>query len=178
MVHADRFETPRLHLRPIAVDDVDLLVGLDSDPEVMRFLTGWPTTRGEVEEIIRACLGCRWVAFDRRSTEFVGWYGLVPRDGRVFEIGYRLARRWWGQGRASEGVRTLITEAFTERGASAVIGHTMAVNLASRRVMERCGMRHVRTFHLEWEDPLPGSDQGEVEYAVSAEEWQGKQLRS
>jgi RimJ/RimL family protein N-acetyltransferase len=45
----------------------------------------------------------------------------------------------------------------------------MAVNLASRRVMERCGLRHVRTFHLDWPEPIAGSDQGEVEYELLRE---------
>jgi RimJ/RimL family protein N-acetyltransferase len=46
------FETSRLCLRPIEWKDVDLLVELDNDPEVMRFLTGRPSTREEVENAI------------------------------------------------------------------------------------------------------------------------------
>jgi RimJ/RimL family protein N-acetyltransferase len=42
----------------------------------------------------------------------------------------------------------------------------MAVNLRSRRVMEKAGLRHVRTFHLVWEDPIPGFEHGEVEYEI------------
>jgi RimJ/RimL family protein N-acetyltransferase len=51
------FETDRLVLRPITVDDVDLLVDLDSDPEVMRYLTGRPSRRLEIETVIRDRLG-------------------------------------------------------------------------------------------------------------------------
>jgi hypothetical protein len=42
----------------------------------------------------------------------------------------------------------------------------MAVNAGSRRVLERAGLRYVRTFHLDWADPLPGAEHGEVEYAL------------
>ena len=42
----------------------------------------------------------------------------------------------------------------------------MAVNTRSRAVMERCGLRHVRTFHLDFDDPIPGSEEGEVEYEL------------
>lgn len=35
------------------------------------------------------------------------------------------------------------------------------------------GLRHVRTFHLEFDDPIPGTECGEVEYAVTADEWTG-----
>jgi RimJ/RimL family protein N-acetyltransferase len=49
----------------------------------------------------------------------------------------------------------------------------MAVNLASRRVMSKAGLRHLRTFHVDFADPLPGSDAGEVEYAITRDEWLG-----
>jgi RimJ/RimL family protein N-acetyltransferase len=47
----------------------------------------------------------------------------------------------------------------------------MAVNTASRRVMEKAGMRLVRTFHQEWPDKIPGDEHGDVEYAITREEW-------
>ena len=53
----------------------------------------------------------------------------------------------------------------------------MAVNSGSRRVMERAGPRYVRTFHLEWEHPLPGTEHGEVEYAVTRDEWAAARVR-
>jgi hypothetical protein len=42
---------------------------------------------------------------------------------------------------------------------------------ASRATMAAADLRYVRTFHLDWEDPLPGSELGEVEYAISREQW-------
>jgi RimJ/RimL family protein N-acetyltransferase len=47
----------------------------------------------------------------------------------------------------------------------------MTVNERSRRVMAKAGLHYVRTFHLQWDDPIPGTEQGEVEYEVRAEEW-------
>lgn len=47
----------------------------------------------------------------------------------------------------------------------------MAVNAASRATMTSVGMQHVRTFHLNFDEPLPGSELGEVEYAISREQW-------
>ena len=47
----------------------------------------------------------------------------------------------------------------------------MAVNAGSRRVMEKAGLRYERTWHEHVDDPLPGSDLGEVEYVVTREEW-------
>jgi len=47
----------------------------------------------------------------------------------------------------------------------------MAVNARSRAVMERCGMSHTRTFHLDFDDPLPGTEEGEVEYEITRDDW-------
>jgi RimJ/RimL family protein N-acetyltransferase len=47
----------------------------------------------------------------------------------------------------------------------------MAVNGASRRVMEKAGLRYVRTFHQPWPDRIEGDEQGDVEYALTREEW-------
>ena len=160
-------ETDRLALRPITMDDVDLLVTLDSDPEVMRYLTGGkPSTREDVEPIIRRSIGHRWIAFERETGEFLGWFGLVPSVEGEFEVGYRLRRAAWGRGLATEGTRALIDLAFNERRARRVFAQTMAVNARSRAVMERCGMTYARTFHLDFDDPIEGTELGEVEYEI------------
>jgi RimJ/RimL family protein N-acetyltransferase len=159
--------TERMVLRPVTLDDVDALVALDGDPEVMRYLSGGrPTPRDEVIDTIRENIHCRWIAARRPTNDFVGWFGLVPTGSAEYAIGYRLRRATWGCGLATEGARALIALAFTELGAHRICAETMAVNLRSRRVMERCGMRHVRTFHLEWHDPIPGTEFGEVEYEL------------
>ena len=164
------FETARLSLRPVTRQDVDLLLELDRDPEVMRFLTGRPSTRREVQQVVRERQGSQWVAFKKVTGAFVGWFGLIRDEDDGCDIGYRLARRWWGQGLATEGMQALIAAAFAD-GAQRVTAQTMAVNRRSRSVMERCGMRYVRTYHLEWDDPLPGTEEGEVEYELTLDLW-------
>ena len=81
--------TPRMTLRRFTSDDVDLLVDLDSDPEVMRFLTGRATERDEIRELwmprilaaYRRNPGFgRWAAQLRESGEFLGWFGLRIDD--------------------------------------------------------------------------------------------------
>ena len=58
-----------------------------------------------------------------------------------------------------------------EAAASAVLTFLITEHQPSRRVMTKLGMRHVRTDHRQWDDPLPGSEQGEVVYEVSHGEW-------
>ena len=151
----------------------------------MRFINGGrPTPRAEIEsEVLPAFLGYYerfagygfWAAVERTSGQFLGWFHLRPAPdappGEV-ELGYRLRRAAWGKGYASEGSRALIDKAFRELGAERVFADTMTVNVASRRVMEKAGLKYVRTFHLEWEEEIEGTAEGDVEYALTRAEWE------
>ena len=90
------------------------------------------------------------------------------------ELGYRLRRSAWGRGLASEGSRALVDHAFRVLGARRVVAETMAVHTASRRVMEKDGLRLVRTFRADWPDAIPGDEHGDVEYALTREEWEAQ----
>jgi len=52
-----------------------------------------------------------------------------------------------------------------------IFAETMTVNAASRATMTAVGLQHVRTFHAHWDEPISGSDLGEVGYAISREQW-------
>jgi RimJ/RimL family protein N-acetyltransferase len=176
-------QTARIRLVPLSDDHVEHEVELDADPEVMRYL-GHARTRQEVEVVHRRRLAAAttvaglgfWVGFV--DGVFVGWWILEPPqradqgpvDGQA-ELGYRLLRRYWRRGFASEGARELIRHGFEDLGLVRIFAETMAVNEASRATMAAVGMRYVRTFDQIWEQPLPGSDLGEVEYAITREQW-------
>ena len=163
-----------MRMRPITLDDVELLLDLNSDPAVMRFLTGGPARpRAEVEAAVRLALGNRWLGFDRASGAFIGWFGIRPSgDGAERELGYRLRQAAWGKGLATEGSLALIGIAFADLGSARIWAQTMTVNKRSRRVMERCGLRYVRTFFGDFGEPIDGSDQGDVEYELTRAEWE------
>lgn len=117
-----------------------------------------------------------WAGFVK--DEFVGWWLLEPaaRDDQgpvagQAELGYRLLRRYWRQGLASEGARELIRHGFEDLSLARIFAETMAVNAASRATMVAVGMQHMRTFYLAFDEPLPGAEQGEVEYAISRSAW-------
>jgi RimJ/RimL family protein N-acetyltransferase len=182
--------TERLQLVPLSDDHLEHEVELDSDPEVMRYL-GRARTRAEVEEQHRLRVAAAkivdglgfWVGFV--DGQFVGWWILQPPEradqGPVegqAELGYRILRRHWRKGLASEGARELIRHGFEDLALRRIFAETMAVNAGSRATMAAVGMRHVRTFHQHWEEPIPGSELGEVEYAISREEWQERLARS
>jgi RimJ/RimL family protein N-acetyltransferase len=157
------FETERLALRPLLETDAGAVLGLQDDPEVMRYLDPSP--------LERFYTGGFYAALEKESGGFIGWFALEPKAVGEYEIGWRLHRWAWGRGYATEGAAALLHKGFTDLGASRVYAETMAVNARSRRVMDRIGLRHTRTFFVEWPDPLPGSDQGEVEYALTRAEY-------
>lgn len=176
--------TERLLLRRFTPSDVDNLVALDGDPAVMRYLTGGRgTPREEVERDVlpgylaydRPDPGYGFFAMiERASGRFVGWLHLRPDEGAPPdepELGYRLRADAWGRGYATEASLAVLRHGFTELGARRVVAETMAVNSASRRVMEKCGLRYVRTFFQDWPDRIEGDEQGDVEYAVDREVW-------
>jgi len=180
-------ETTRLVMRRFTVEDVDLLVDLDADPAVVRYVTGGaPTPRDEVEhEWLPAFLAAYergdgygfWAAEEKPSRVFVGWFHLRPAAGMPRdepELGYRLVRSAWGRGLASEGARALVDHAFADLGARRVVAECMAVHTASLRVMEKAGLRFVRAFQQQWPVRIDGDEHGDVEYALTREEWSAR----
>jgi RimJ/RimL family protein N-acetyltransferase len=172
-------ETERLLLRRFTESDVGNLHDLDGDPEVMRFVNGGrPVSRDVIREqtlprFLRAYERFEgfgvWAAIERSTGEFVGWFEFYPRKDagpEEIELGYRLRRSAWGKGYAT---------GFTELGVQRVVAETMAVNAASRRVMEKGGLKYVRTFHQEWPERIEGDEHGDVEYALTKVDW-GRQV--
>ena len=177
-------ETLRLVLRQFTPGDVARITDLDSDPQVMFHITGGRATPADEvrDEVLPYWLafydrpgGFGFWAAEDRSGEFLGWFHFRPHgdpDPRGVELGYRLRKQVWGHGYATEGSRALIHHGFAELGVPRVYAEAMAVNVASVRVMEKSGLRYVRTFHADWPDKIPGDEHGDVEYALTVREWQ------
>ncbi|MGZ4680745.1 MAG: GNAT family N-acetyltransferase [Ilumatobacteraceae bacterium] len=177
-------ETERLALRWFSRDDLDLVVELDGDAEVMRYINdGLPVDLAEVTENLDWWLTHYdrdggygfWAAIEKSTGRFLGWFHFRPGEGAgplEPELGYRLRRDAWGQGYASEGSRALIDKGFNELGVERVYAETMAVNVGSRRVMEKVGLRYVRTFRAAWPVRIRGDEEGDVEYAITRTEWE------
>jgi RimJ/RimL family protein N-acetyltransferase len=176
--------TERLRLEPLTLDHAEVVVAIDADPEVMRFLTGHERPRDEVIErwlpyMTDPSLDARGIGFwvGYAGAEPLGWWCLTPRGDAPDEepetawLGYRLLRSAWGRGYATEGAAAMLAHAFEVVGLERVRAETMAVNQRSRAVLDRLGMRHVQTYVGEWENPLPGWEQGEVVYLLTESEW-------
>lgn len=191
--------TRRLRIRRFTPSDVDNLWVLYSDPEVMRFLDHPVNSRAEIEERVLPELLAEyeryrnfgyWAAENRETGEFIGrlafnpivlpedpakqlWEDAPDDDTTIASIGYRIRRSAWGQGYATEGGAELVRHAFVDLDISELWATTMAVNTGSRRVMEKLGFQYDRTVDLEWDDPLPGTEFGEVAYRLGRTDWSG-----
>jgi RimJ/RimL family protein N-acetyltransferase len=172
---------------PLSDEHLAHEVELDADAEVLRYLTGRAREPEEVERGHRfrmeqgrkvAGLGV-WAGFLRTEPEpFVGIWMLQPPHGPSqaevpgdADLGYRLARRFWRQGLAKEGARALVQHGFEDLGLRRIFGQTMAVNTPSRATLAAVGMTFARAFHEHYDEPLPGSERGEVEYELTREAW-------
>ncbi|MEU6378877.1 GNAT family N-acetyltransferase [Streptomyces sp. NPDC046909] len=181
-------KTKRLTLRRFTADDADLLIELDSDAAVMRYLSGGaaPTAPEIIRErhLPKILAGYdKWdgdlglfAAYEKDGGAFIGWFCLRPEwDGPLdeAELGYRLRQSAWGKGYATEVSRALLHKGFTELGLRVVWAVTMAVNNASRNVMEKLGMT------LTGAIPTPpdmatveGAEHGGVRYEITKERWE------
>jgi ribosomal-protein-alanine N-acetyltransferase len=150
--------TARLELRPVTADDLDPLAGLYADPAVMRFIsTGVPLTRAHAELRLRVMLA-HWADHgfgvmtvrDRADGTFVGRCGLsYLGDTGCVELGYLFTPPVWGRGYATEVGRVLLDHGFGTLKLRQIIAIARPANAASRRVLEKLGMRYVRM--AEWD---------------------------
>ncbi|MGH6623774.1 MAG: GNAT family N-acetyltransferase [Burkholderiaceae bacterium] len=141
--------SPRLTLRQWEERDLAPFAALNADPAVMEFFVA-PLSKEESAAMIErasatlASRGWGWWCLDIEG-ECAGFIGLtVPGYDTPFmpcvEIGWRLARRYWGHGYATEGARRALAYGFDVIGLDEIVSFTTTSNLRSRRVMERIGM--------------------------------------
>jgi len=181
-------ESERLVLREFTLDDFQDLLDLDSDPEVMKYLTfKKPTPPDKVRKILNRFIEWHsvhggqlgfWVAEMKSSQEFIGWFHLRPAKNELentkrLELGYRLKKSSWGQGFATEGTIALIEKAFVSLKAEEVFADTMKKNIASQRVMEKSGLSFETDFY---EHNFPNSGELEVRYSLKRVDFNHEEL--
>jgi len=145
-------ETERLLLVPWSDDYFDEFAALCGDAEAMHFISrGRPLSRADVEEILRRTRSMwetygfgPWAAVEKGSGRWVGRIGLNllgdwPGADK-WEVGYELAPEFWGRGLATEGARRTIRFAWEQTVLNRLVSVTVPDHLASRRVMEKCGL--------------------------------------
>ena len=144
-------ETPRLRLRRLLPSDAPDLIALDSDPAVMRYVGSPAGTRTpeETADRVRQRIGADhglygfWLVEGQDDGAFHGLGLLLPvPEGDEIEVGYRLARRSWGRGIATEAAAALIDHAFRHLALPRLVAVVYPENRASRRVLDKLGFTH------------------------------------
>jgi ribosomal-protein-alanine N-acetyltransferase len=144
--------TARLRLVPFDASHVDGLNVLNSNPEVMRYITGKTETLDETKAVIErvrarwAEWGFSWWSFIETATNEIigcGCIQYLERDTtNPLEIGWRLRPDKWSQGFASEAARCMAGFAFETVGTPSLCAVCHPENVKSARVMERLGMSY------------------------------------
>jgi ribosomal-protein-alanine N-acetyltransferase len=175
----DTLETVRLRLRPFRLPDVDDVFVYATDPEWARYLpVPQPYTPADAETFIAG-----QVLLDRevhpawaivRARAVIGGINLrFHFDHRVGEMGYSIARRYWGQGLATEAARAVMAAAFAAYPSlHRIRAMADARNIGSLRVMEKLGM--IREGVLRQNRLVRGEFIDEVWCGVLRPEWEAQ----
>lgn len=164
--------TERLVLRVLREDDLDGYAAMAADPEVTRYLgDGSTLSRADAWRQMAMILGHwqlrgygMWAVEEAATGRFAGRIGFFNPEGWPgFELGWTLAREFWGRGYATEGARAALEYGFAEMNRRRVISLIRPANTPSVRVAERIGEK------LEGTVDLLGSEA--LVYAVTREDW-------
>jgi RimJ/RimL family protein N-acetyltransferase len=152
--------TPRLLLRPWRASDRKPFADLNADPEVMEFFPSClnqqesDSIAERIEAHHREHGFCFFAAELVGIVPFIGFIGIsnVPFNAAftpAIEIGWRLARPFWNRGLATEGASAVLKYAFSVLQLPEVVSFAVPANIASRRVMEKIGMKHDRASDFD-----------------------------
>lgn len=144
-------QTARLQLRPFTWDDLDRFAAINGDAEVRRFMWDGVLTRkqaaAELARILASYRANEWdylAVIERASGELIGQCGLFVSDGgRRASLAYLLDKTHWGRGFAVEATRAYLDYAVGKLPLDQIRAVTPVDHTASRRVMEKLGMRYL-----------------------------------
>lgn len=152
-----RIETERLVLREWTEADLVPFSQINSDAEVMEHFPRM-LSYDESADFYRRITGefaeCGWGLFAvelKETGEFIGYTGFHRFDFDAefspgVEIGWRLARRHWGNGYATEAAKACIEYARGKGLAARLYSFTAVCNVRSRRVMQKAGLEYAGNF--------------------------------
>jgi [ribosomal protein S5]-alanine N-acetyltransferase len=149
-------ETPRLVLRHFTSDDLNDLTPILADAEVMRYSLSGVKTRSQTKDFINWMLDLYqkknlglYALIQQKDRQLIGYCGLLEWDFEGIEeveIGYRLARKYWGRGLATEAAIAVRDYAWNELKIDKLICLIESENIRSIRVAEKLGMNYEKTM--------------------------------
>ena len=154
-MNSDRIlETERVWFRPFVDGDLPLLIEQRSDPDMNRYLGGMKKQNAEaLAKRIQFYISCverygfgMCPMFLKGSDEMIGAAGLQPlEDTGEIEVGYSLVKDHWGKGLGTEAAIGWMNFGFETKGLERIVAVADVENTASRRIMEKIGMKYEKT---------------------------------
>nr|WP_297174951.1 GNAT family protein [uncultured Agathobaculum sp.] len=147
--------TTRLLLRPFREQDVQALYEYSKDEAVGRN-AGWKPHESLLESsdilhLVFLDQPAVWAVVRRADGQLMGSIGLVMDAARQYgaarSLGYALGVRYWGQGYMTEAVRAALDYGFGYMSLDVISATCYPDNVASRRVLEKCGFQYEGTLH-------------------------------
>ncbi|AUH72401.1 GNAT family N-acetyltransferase [Legionella sainthelensi] len=146
-----QLETPRMILRLMNETDLEHLAELNMDEEVRKFFPDGVQTREQTQRRIQEFMAfyrnhglpC-FVIWNKLTHEFMGRCGFGPLEKGEIEVGYLLARKFWGKGYASEALNALLDWSKHHIDSEYIIAFAPIEHKASQRVMEKCNMTYYK----------------------------------
>ena len=146
-------ETPRLYLREFTIADALLLLALNKDPEVLKYVHELPLqTIEDAEKILINNILPQYSIYKlgrlavhlKENDEFIGWCGLKyhPELDEV-DLGYRFLPSTWRNGYATESAQHSLNYGFEELQLQRIVGRAHVENIASLKVLRKIGMKYV-----------------------------------
>ncbi|WP_299455817.1 GNAT family N-acetyltransferase [uncultured Microscilla sp.] len=148
-------ETKRCYIREFVEGDVELIYQMNSDPEVMKYITdGKPQTYEYskkrtlyfINEYYSKYPGLgMWAVVRKAGDQLMGWVCLKHLDNQdLIEIGYRLIKEHWGQGYATEVSQALVHYGFTEVSLDKIVGIASEDNVKSQYILQKIGLTFLK----------------------------------
>lgn len=146
--------TKRLFLREFILEDAANFYHLNKDPEVIRYTGDSPfLSIQEAEDFIKNYSTYRdygygrWAVCEKENQQFLGFCGLKYHPvEKITEVGFRFYQKYWNQGFATESALACIHFGFSNLHLPTIYAHAHIDNVASQRVLEKCGLQFVKEF--------------------------------
>ncbi|MBI4854445.1 MAG: GNAT family N-acetyltransferase [Acidobacteria bacterium] len=154
-------ETNNLLLRSLASEDLESVVKLNSDPEVVKYITGGePMPREQTLARFNFYLEHQekhqfaiWAVINKEDSLFIGLCGLqFLENTENVEVGYRLARAFWGKGLATEAAKACINYGFNKLSLPEIVAVIDPENIASHKVIEKVGLKYEKMAYFYAKD--------------------------
>jgi RimJ/RimL family protein N-acetyltransferase len=150
-------ETERLFLREITLEDSENVYLLNLDPDVIKY-TG-DNSFENIEEAKDFLIKYdhykkygfgRWAVINKEDNDFLGWCGLkYSVDVNEYDIGFRLFKKYWNKGYATEAAQKCLDLGFSKFKMSTIVGRTMKENQASITVLKKIGLTYLKSFDFD-----------------------------